>query len=111
MTKTYFTPPTHYLLAAAAQNRGWAKALAELIDTAIDHNARRIGIFEGPIENGKPAWFEIRDNDDGCPDPVVITTFGKRGDVANDRQANGQAWSTIEHRVGDRDRELREAGQ
>jgi Histidine kinase-, DNA gyrase B-, and HSP90-like ATPase len=84
MTKTYFTPPTHYLVAAAAQHLGWRTALAELIDNAIDKHATRIEITEGPTENKKPTSFQIRDNGEGCPDPVVITTFGSRGESDDD---------------------------
>ncbi len=83
MSTTNFAPPPDYLFAAAANNLGYAKALAELIDNAIDQNARLINIYEGPIENGKPTWFAIIDDGDGCPEPVIITTFGRRGDATN----------------------------
>jgi hypothetical protein len=79
-SRTNFRPPPSYLLGAAAQNLGWTKALGELIDNAIDHNATKVDIVEGPLENKRYAWLEIRDNGSGCPDPVVIPTHGERGE-------------------------------
>ena len=80
---TNFAPPPDWLFAIAAQHLGWATALAELIDNAIDANARQIDIYEGPSEDGRPAWFRIKDDGDGCYEPVIVTTFGKRGPMGN----------------------------
>jgi len=52
----------------------------------------------------------------GLPQPDHTAVGGRfkrdnRETLEQMRQSNRQAWSTIEHRLGDRDRELREAGQ
>jgi hypothetical protein len=80
MSKTSFAPPPRFLLALAAQNLGWARALAELIDNAVDKNARRIDIYEGQVVNKRLKFFKIVDDGDGCPNPKVICHIGSRGE-------------------------------
>jgi hypothetical protein len=72
------------------------------------------------LPDGAPDWKEVTADmlcviaDLNDPDDTAINgrfESGNREVLEQMRQAERDAWSTIEHRLGDRDRELREQRQ
>ena len=72
------------------------------------------------LPDGAPDWEEVTADmlrviaDLNDPDDTAINgrfESGNREVLEQMRQAERDAWSTIEHRLGDRDRELREQRQ
>jgi hypothetical protein len=89
MTTTDFeidtTPDTSMILAQCESNLGWKKAIAELLDNAIDAGATEVVVQFGKQINDRPVTCALRDNGSGSDEVTNFFRFGGRARHASTR--------------------------
>jgi len=71
-------PTAHVLNSIANDNLSWKLAIGELIDNAIDAEAKQITIVVGPNRrSGIPEFFSVKDDGKGCEDITSMVQIGR----------------------------------